>query len=50
VLGRPAVREKLSTAGVEPATSKSPQEFADFIRAQAEVRSKVIESVGIKLD
>ncbi len=50
VLRRASVREKLMTAGVEPATSKSPQDFADFMRQQADVRSKVIASVGIKLD
>jgi tripartite-type tricarboxylate transporter receptor subunit TctC len=49
-LSREAVRQRLITAGVEPATSKSPQEFADFIHAQAEVRRKVIEAVGLKLD
>jgi tripartite-type tricarboxylate transporter receptor subunit TctC len=50
VLGRTAVRSKLTTAGVEPATSKSPQDFAEFIRSQAEVRKKVIQAVGLKLD
>jgi len=50
VLARDSVRNKLMTAGVEPATSRSPQDFAAFIRAQAEIRSKVIQSVGIKLD
>jgi len=50
VLGRAHIRDKLIIAGVEPATSKSPQDFAEFIRAQAEIRSKVIQSVGIKLD
>jgi tripartite-type tricarboxylate transporter receptor subunit TctC len=50
VLGRAAVRNKLTTAGVEPATSKSPEDFAAFIRAQAQVRQQVIETVGIKLD
>jgi tripartite-type tricarboxylate transporter receptor subunit TctC len=50
VLGREAVRNKLTTAGVEPATSKSPEDFAAFMRAQAEVRQKVIQAVGIKLD
>ena len=50
VLGREAVRNKLTTAGVEPATSKSPEDFAAFIRAQADVRQRVIETVGIKLD
>ena len=50
MLGREAVRNKLTTAGVEPATSKSPEDFAAFIRAQADVRQRVIETVGIKLD
>jgi tripartite-type tricarboxylate transporter receptor subunit TctC len=50
VLSREAVRNKLMTQGVEPAVSESPQAFANFIRSQAEVRSKVIKAVGIKLD
>jgi tripartite-type tricarboxylate transporter receptor subunit TctC len=50
VLSREAVRNKLTTAGVEPATSKSPEDFAAFMRAQADVRQKVIQAVGIKLD
>jgi tripartite-type tricarboxylate transporter receptor subunit TctC len=50
VLNREAVRNTLLTAGLEPATSKSPQDLADFIRAQAEIRSKVIEAIGLKLD
>lgn len=50
VLSRDAVRQRLITAGVEPATSQSPDDFAAFIRSQAEVRRKVIEAVGLKLD
>jgi tripartite-type tricarboxylate transporter receptor subunit TctC len=50
VLGRDSVRQRLMTQGVEPATSKSPQEFAEFIRSQAETRKTVIQAVGIKLD
>jgi tripartite-type tricarboxylate transporter receptor subunit TctC len=50
VLGRDNVRNKLMTAGVEPTTSKSPQDFVGFIRSQADTRKKVIEAVGIKLD
>jgi tripartite-type tricarboxylate transporter receptor subunit TctC len=50
VLGRNAVRDKLTTAGVEPATSGSPEDFAAFIHAQAEVRQKVIQTTGIKLE
>ena len=50
VLAMPDVREKLLIAGIEPATSKSPEEFAAFIRSQAETRAKVIAAVGMKLD
>jgi tripartite-type tricarboxylate transporter receptor subunit TctC len=49
-LSREAVRAKLITAGIEPVTSKSPQDFAAFIRSQADTREKVIKAVGIKLD
>ena len=50
VLAMPDVREKLATAGIEPAISKSPEEFAAFIRSQADIRAKVIQAVGMKLD
>jgi tripartite-type tricarboxylate transporter receptor subunit TctC len=50
VMNNPEVRERLLTAGIEPVSSKSPEEFAAFIRTQAEVRSKVIKEVGMKLD
>jgi tripartite-type tricarboxylate transporter receptor subunit TctC len=50
VLSRETVRQRLITQGVEPATSKSPDDFAAFIHSQAEVRRKVIEAVGLKLD
>jgi tripartite-type tricarboxylate transporter receptor subunit TctC len=50
VLAMADVREKLTTAGIEPAGSKSPEEFAAFIRAQADVRAKVIQAIGMKLD
>jgi tripartite-type tricarboxylate transporter receptor subunit TctC len=50
LLSRDTVRQKLTTAGVDPATSKSPEDFAAFIRSQAETRSKVIKAVGLKLD
>jgi tripartite-type tricarboxylate transporter receptor subunit TctC len=50
VLGMAEVREKLLAAGIEPATSKSPEEFAEFIRIQADTRAKVIKAVGLKLD
>jgi tripartite-type tricarboxylate transporter receptor subunit TctC len=50
VLTMPDVRERLLKAGIEPATSKSPEDFAAFIRSQAETRAKVIQAVGLKLD
>ena len=50
VLAMPEVRDKLLAAGIEPASSNSPEEFAAFIRSQAETRAKVIQAVGIKLD
>jgi len=50
VLSRDSVRQRLIIAGVEPATSKTPEDFAAFIRSQAEIRSKVIKAVGLKLD
>ena len=50
VMATPEVRDRLLAAGIEPTISKSPEEFAAFIRSQAEVRSKVIKAVGMKLD
>jgi tripartite-type tricarboxylate transporter receptor subunit TctC len=44
------VRQKLLAVGIEPTISKSPEEFAAFIKTQAEVREKVIKAVGMKLD
>ena len=49
-LAAPEIREKLLTAGIEPASSNTPEEFAAFIRAQADTRAKVIQAVGLKLD
>ena len=50
VLAMPEVREKLAAAGIEPASSDSPEEFVAFVRSQADVRAKVIQAVGIKID
>jgi tripartite-type tricarboxylate transporter receptor subunit TctC len=49
-LAAPEVREKLRNAGIEPANSNTPEEFAAFIRTQADTRAKVIQAVGMKLD
>ena len=50
VLALPEVRENLLNAGIEPASSNTPEEFAAFIRSQADTRAKVIQAVGMKLD
>ena len=50
VLAMPEVREKLAAAGIEPASSDSPEEFVAFVRSQADVRAQVIQAVGIKID
>jgi tripartite-type tricarboxylate transporter receptor subunit TctC len=50
VLTMPDVREKILGAGIEPATSASPDDFAAFMRSQADTRAKVIQAVGLKLD
>jgi tripartite-type tricarboxylate transporter receptor subunit TctC len=50
VLDAPDVREKILGAGIEPASSASPEEFGAFIRSQADTRAKVIQAVGLKLD
>jgi tripartite-type tricarboxylate transporter receptor subunit TctC len=50
VLTMADVREKILAAGIEPTTSSTPEEFAAFIRQQADIRAKVIQAVGLKLD
>ncbi len=50
VLALSEVREKLLNAGIEPNSSTTPDEFATFIRSQAQTREKVIKAVGMKLD
>jgi tripartite-type tricarboxylate transporter receptor subunit TctC len=50
VMANGEVRQKLLAVGIEPTISKSPEEFAAFIKSQAETREKVIKAVGMKLD
>jgi tripartite-type tricarboxylate transporter receptor subunit TctC len=50
VMANAEVRQKLLAVGIEPTISKSPEEFATFIKSQAETREKVIKAVGMKLD
>ena len=50
VLAMPDVRDRLTKVGIQPSGSQSPEEFAAFVRAQAETRSQVIKAVGIKIE
>jgi tripartite-type tricarboxylate transporter receptor subunit TctC len=50
VMANAEVKQKLLAVGIEPTISKSPEEFAAFIKSQAETREKVIKAVGMKLD
>src|SRR5436190_4219182 len=50
VLAMPEVREILAAAGIEPASSDSPEEFVAFVGSQADVRAKVIQAVGRKIE
>ena len=43
-------RERLIKVGIQPSGSESPQEFAAFVRSQADTRAKVIRAVGIKIE
>jgi len=44
------VSERLIKAGIQPSGSKSPDEFAAFVKQQAETRSKIIKTIGIKIE
>ncbi len=50
VLAMPDVRDRLTKVGIQPSGSQSPEEFAAFVRSQAETRSQVIKAVGIKIE
>ena len=47
VVTTPDVRERLTTAGVEPITS-TPEQFANFIKSETARYAKVIKDAGIK--
>ncbi len=49
-MAAPDVVEKLKASSIDPDVSKSPEDFAAFIKSQAETREKVIKAVGIKLN
>jgi tripartite-type tricarboxylate transporter receptor subunit TctC len=50
VLAMPDVRDRLTKVGIQPSGSQSPEEFAAFVRSQAQTRSEVIKAVGIKIE
>jgi tripartite-type tricarboxylate transporter receptor subunit TctC len=50
VLAMPDVRDRLTKVGIQPSGSQSPEEFAAFVRSQAETRSQVIKALGIKIE
>jgi len=49
VLADPAIKAKADAAGLFPAAS-TPAEFAAFIKAEADRRSKVVAESGMKYD
>jgi tripartite-type tricarboxylate transporter receptor subunit TctC len=50
VMASGEIKQKLVAVGIEPTISKSPEDFAAFIKSQAATREKVIKAVGMKLD
>jgi tripartite-type tricarboxylate transporter receptor subunit TctC len=47
-VGDPAVRKQLLSDGAEPHVSKSPEEFAAFVRNEVTKWAKVVKAAGIK--
>ena len=50
VLNAPDVREKLMTAGMDPAPSKSPEELDGFLQKDQLKWAEVVRKAGIKFD
>ena len=46
----PKVRERMTEAGVFPVTSKSPEEFKEYLAAESEKWSRVVRETGAKPD
>ena len=46
----PEVRERFATGATDVLLSASPQEFADYIRAESARWGKVVRDAGIKLE
>lgn len=49
VVNQPDVARQLSTPGADPAVS-TPQQFAEFIRAETGKWAKVVKDSGAKID
>jgi tripartite-type tricarboxylate transporter receptor subunit TctC len=49
-LNDPEVRAKLLASGLQPAPSKTPEEFAEFIRAEGLKWARVVKDSGAKAD
>jgi tripartite-type tricarboxylate transporter receptor subunit TctC len=47
-VGDPSVRKQLLADGAEPHVSKSPEEFAAFVRNEVAKWAKVVNAAGIK--
>lgn len=50
IMALPDVKEKLETAGLEPAASASPAAFAAFIRGESEKWAPVIKQTGLHFE
>ena len=50
VMGDPEVTKRLNDNGIEVVTSKSPEEFAVFMKNENEKWAKVIKKVGVVMD
>ena len=47
VLGRPDLREKFASQALDPVT-RTPEQFTDYIKAEAGKWGKLIQEAGIK--
>jgi len=50
VMADPEVTKRLNDNGVEVVTSKSPEEFALFMKNENEKWAKVVSKVGVVMD